>query len=536
MAITINGKTYRNLQEQVQKNMEDIEELQKRYPNLDITFEGGTIDANGDENNKSPYDKNRVRTNFIYLNKGDCLVFNHTFKYDYNIMEYTEEQVVTSDDGWTNIAQWIAPKNMYVRIVVRYNENYLNLIRRAVSYWHRNDLYEEKNNRLIFDLKDVKQGDVLTIKANDGNRWSLTTYDKPYGDYNTPNYIYDSGWISGNNTPLTHTIESNAKCALIAWSMADNSNIISKGWMLNPNISVRKADDENITEDDINELSNSGITINRVGSLDVIKNFKTNDIIQWAHRGMMRLAPENTMPSFEMAYKMGLHCMECDVHLTSDNIPVIIHDTSINRTARNLDGTAIDTTIYVSDLILPKLQNDYDFGIAFSEEYKGTKIPTFEEFIIWCKSKNCYVHIDLLANAFNTTAKRDILYGLVEQYGMLKNCLWEVNDTTFVTYLQNKGISNDNILYNPTDGYTTPVIDTIVSLGLKKISMFSDNTYSMVNYALSKGLDVYIWGDDSIPSLLKYYKYGAMGFYYVGMNVDYLLKDYNYVLSIRKDL
>ena len=503
---------------------------------LNIEFEKGTIHTDGTEINDPPYNEIRARSNFIYLNKGDCLVFNHTFKYDYNIMEYNDEQIFQSDDGWTNIAQWIAPKNMYVRIVVRYNENYLNLINRAVAYWHRNDLYELKDNRIIFDLKDVKSGDTLIISSNDNQRWSLTTFDKPYGYYTTPNYIYDSGWIKGDGTILTHTIESNAKNALVAWAMADNSNITSKGWMLNSSISVRKTNDENILDDDMDELSNDGVLINRVGSFNVIKNTKYNDIIRWGHRGMNTLAPENTMPSFEMAYKMGYRCMECDVRLTLDDIPVILHDNTINRTARNIDGSTISGDVYVANTILPKLQNGYDFGIFFSDQFKDTKILTFEEFIIWAKSKNCYVHLDLLGGAFSNTTKLDILYNLVAQYGMLNNCLWEIKDITFVSYLQGKGISNDNIMYNPSDIYSTSLIDNIVSLGLKKISMVSNNTFDVVNYALSKGLDVYIWGDDNISTLFKYYKYGVSGFYFNSMIVDYYLQDYNYVLSQRKDM
>lgn len=540
MAIEINGKIYRNLQEQVQKNMEDIDELKRGSGiDLNIEFEKGTIDADGTENNKPPYDKIRARSNFIYLNKGDCLVFNHTFKYDYNIMEFDTNKKLISDDGWTSNAYWIAPQDMYVRIVLKKSDNYLNLINRAVAYWYRNDLYELKSNRVIFDLKDVKSGDTLIISSNYNQRWSLTIYDKPYGDYTTPNYIYDSGWIKGDGTILTHTIESNAKNALIAWSMADNSNILSKGFMLNPGISVRKTNDDYFLPSDLEEINNDSFYAGDYESLNIEKNRISNSIIQWAHRGYNEYAPENTIPSFEMAYKFGLRCMECDVRLTADNVPVVIHDSSINRTARNLDGTAISGTVEVANLILPKLRNDYDFGIWFSNEYAGTKIPTFEELIMWCKSKDCYLHIDLLGGAITTTKQLQILYDIVVSHNMQDNVLWEVNAKSFIDWLQAKDSKTD-IIYNPQEFISTANIDTIVSYGLKKISTKVGITYSTIQYANQKGLQVFLWSANPLSvsndNIIKYYKYGASGFYTSLQTVNEYLKDYEYVLSQRKDL
>lgn len=511
-------------------------------PLPDLSFEMGTINADGTNNNASPYNNNRYRTKeYIYLKKGQILKFNHIYKYDYNIMEFDTNKNVISDDGWTSNAYWIAPQDMYVRIVLKKSDNYLNLINRAVAYWHRNDIYENVGTRIIFDLKDIKPGDTLTISSNDNQRWALSIMDKPYGGYTEPNppYVYDSGWINGNGTTLTHTIESNAKFAMIVWSMADNSNITSKGWLLNPNISIRKTNDDYFLPSDLEEINNDSFYAGDNESLNIENNRISNGIIQWAHRGYNEYAPENTIPSFEMAYKFGLRCMECDVRLTADNVPVILHDYSINRTARNLDGTAISGTVEVANLILPKLRNDYDFGIWFSNEYAGTKIPTFEELIMWCKSKDCYLHIDLLGGAITTTAQLQILYDIVLNHNMQNKVIWEVNATSFIDWLQAKD-ANTEIIFNPSEILTTANIDTIVSYGLKKISTKVDTTYPVIEYANQKGLQVFLWSANPLSvsndNIMKYYKYGASGFYTSLQTVDEYLKDYEYVLSQRKDL
>ncbi len=44
------------------------------------------------------------------------------------------------------------------------------------------------------------------------------------------------------------------------------------------------------------------------------------------HRGAGCLLPENTLPSFELALDLGVTSIEIDVHLTRDDVPVLIHD------------------------------------------------------------------------------------------------------------------------------------------------------------------------------------------------------------------
>jgi glycerophosphoryl diester phosphodiesterase len=51
-----------------------------------------------------------------------------------------------------------------------------------------------------------------------------------------------------------------------------------------------------------------------------------------AHRGGSRLRPENTMAAFTHALELGVDALECDVHLSRDGEPVIIHDATLDRT------------------------------------------------------------------------------------------------------------------------------------------------------------------------------------------------------------
>jgi len=51
-----------------------------------------------------------------------------------------------------------------------------------------------------------------------------------------------------------------------------------------------------------------------------------------AHRGGAGLRPENTRLAFDHARDLGVDGFECDVHLSKDGEPVVIHDATLDRT------------------------------------------------------------------------------------------------------------------------------------------------------------------------------------------------------------
>jgi glycerophosphoryl diester phosphodiesterase len=51
-----------------------------------------------------------------------------------------------------------------------------------------------------------------------------------------------------------------------------------------------------------------------------------------AHRGNALEFPENTLPAFASALQLGARWVELDVQLSSDHVPVVIHDHRLERT------------------------------------------------------------------------------------------------------------------------------------------------------------------------------------------------------------
>lgn len=133
------------------------------------------------------------------------------------------------------------------------------------------------------------------------------------------------------------------------------------------------------------------------------------------HRGFNTIAPENTLPAFELSGKLGFKYVETDVAFTSDGVPVLMHDATINRTARNSDGTALTSDVNIADITYEQAL-EYDYGIWKGSQYAGTKIPTFEEFIHCCKAYNVHPWIEL--KQVYTAEQVALLISIIKKYGM----------------------------------------------------------------------------------------------------------------------
>ena len=145
------------------------------------------------------------------------------------------------------------------------------------------------------------------------------------------------------------------------------------------------------------------------------------------HRGYNTVAPENTMPAYALSKEHGFYYVETDVDYTSDGEYVLLHDETINRTARNADGTELTDTVNIHEITLAEAKT-YDFGIWKSSEYAGTEIPTLEEFLIFCKRVCLHPYIELKF-AYDAQKCQDVV-NIVRKCGMK-------NRVTYISFTLN---------------------------------------------------------------------------------------------------
>lgn len=98
-----------------------------------------------------------------------------------------------------------------------------------------------------------------------------------------------------------------------------------------------------------------------------------------SHRGANHAAPQNTIPAFQKSFEMKAEGIETDVHLTADGIPVICHNYDIGKTS-NGAGEIRKMTLEVL--------RQFDYGSYFSYDFEGTQIPTLDDLLTLCETKD----------------------------------------------------------------------------------------------------------------------------------------------------
>ncbi|MGO8951404.1 MAG: glycerophosphodiester phosphodiesterase, partial [Ktedonobacterales bacterium] len=73
-------------------------------------------------------------------------------------------------------------------------------------------------------------------------------------------------------------------------------------------------------------------------------------VICYAHRGARAYAPENTLLAFATAFDVGADAVECDVQLSRDRYPVVIHDVTVDRTTNGRGPVRMKTLAQLRDL------------------------------------------------------------------------------------------------------------------------------------------------------------------------------------------
>ena len=104
-----------------------------------------------------------------------------------------------------------------------------------------------------------------------------------------------------------------------------------------------------------------------------------------AHRGASYLAPENTLASTLLAWKLKADAVEVDVYLSKDNRIVVIHD----RTTKRTSGVNLNVAQTTAEEL-----RQLDVGRFKNKKYAGEKIPFLEEIIATVPpKKKLYVEV-----------------------------------------------------------------------------------------------------------------------------------------------
>ena len=105
-----------------------------------------------------------------------------------------------------------------------------------------------------------------------------------------------------------------------------------------------------------------------------------------AHRGAGKLAPENTLAAFRLGAAHGYRMFECDVKLSADGVPFLLHDATLERTTNGI-GLAGDQPWEQ----LARL----DAGSWHSRAHAGEPIPSFENVARYCLANGFFLNVEI---------------------------------------------------------------------------------------------------------------------------------------------
>lgn len=112
------------------------------------------------------------------------------------------------------------------------------------------------------------------------------------------------------------------------------------------------------------------------------------------HRGAAGEAPENTLASFELALRQGADGIEFDVHLSRDGVPVVIHDSRLNRTTSGSGRVGEHGAVALRRLDAGSWFNKRYPSRARSR-YAGGKIPLLREALDWVRQRKCLAFVEI---------------------------------------------------------------------------------------------------------------------------------------------
>ena len=178
-------------------------------------------------------------------------------------------------------------------------------------------------------------------------------------------------------------------------------------------------------------------------------------MMAFAHRGDTVHYPDNSIEGIISAWAMGVDCVEIDVVMTKDGVPILFHDEHLNRMTNfesvkgtKVNGIQLPTSSKVSDWTFEQIRCLKLKGGSGGDGSKQTDyvIATLEEALKVCNGR-CYVMVDKIASA---TEMREYVLPVAEKLNAYKSVMFcggmSVPDAFLLhKELKNKGVKETDL-------------------------------------------------------------------------------------------
>lgn len=237
-------------------------------------------------------------------------------------------------------------------------------------------------------------------------------------------------------------------------------------------------------------------------------------------------APEQSIAAYDAAYKNGNRIMVVDLRFTKDNVPVCLHDDLVAY-ARYKDGDIPGSRPSVSKSTLSQL-NNYDYGIKWGNQYKGTKVLTLEQMAAWiAKHSDTELYIEVKVNSMNAAQIKKTA-AILNKYKVMGN-------SSMVFGVSSASDTRAQRVHNAAPslriGFTTSAVNDVAVSQIKKAKGAGNEVFlwcwdktglTADKVKTLRGLDVqYECGTFStLDQIMKYYAKGRAYSYNSGVETD----------------
>ena len=236
------------------------------------------------------------------------------------------------------------------------------------------------------------------------------------------------------------------------------------------------------------------------------------NIIVEGHRGYCAKYPENTLISFEAALELGVDAIEFDIWLTSDKVPVLMHDGNAKRTC-GVDRHLRDMTY--AEVCELEAAYTAKFGDEFVGKGKAVAVPKLEELLELCKTKRPDIKLGVEIKEY-TEETVDLTVELLKKYGFFDTCWFYAFNGRIIKYIKSEysgrtmgypdfqmgEFSEDTYSYYDEIGINMRIMRSeILPIYKAKgmpIHMYCADNEDDVRYAINSGA-VLITANDPIP-------------------------------------
>jgi len=133
-------------------------------------------------------------------------------------------------------------------------------------------------------------------------------------------------------------------------------------------------------------------------------------MLKIGHRGAKGHSPENTLASFEKAIALGVDMIELDVWLSSDKIPMVIHDETIDRTTSKMGLVTDYNAKELQHLGIPTLRDVFELVDNRCEINVEIKTFSATQAVLNLIAKNTFNQSKILISSFDWNALQEVRF------------------------------------------------------------------------------------------------------------------------------